>query len=120
MTFTGLKARPALCRAITLVAASLFGLRPPRRRDAATAAYLAACERLAAAGLPRRRGESPGDYARRVAAARPDLGATLEALTADYVALSYGNAAAAERDRLTQRLRRAARRFRPRRHAYTR
>ncbi|MBP6383033.1 MAG: DUF4129 domain-containing protein, partial [Pseudomonadales bacterium] len=98
-----------------LVAASLFGVRPRRRRDAATVAYLQTCERLAARGLERRRGEGPLDYARRVAAMRPELGAELQALTADYVALSYGGADAAQRGALMRRLRQSVRAFRPRR-----
>jgi hypothetical protein len=102
---------------LLLVAASLFGVTPRRRRDAATAAYLQICERLAALGLERRRGEGPFDYARRVAVVRPDLGAGLQALTADYVALSYGSAAAAQRGALMQRLRQAVRAFRPRRRS---
>ena len=67
--------------------------------------------RLAALGLERRRGEGPLDYARRVAAVRPDLGAELQALTADYVALSYGSVATQQRGARLQRLRA----FRPRR-----
>jgi hypothetical protein len=96
---------------LLLVAASLFGVKPRPRRDAATAAYLRICERLAALGLERRRGEGPLDYARRVAAVRPDLGAELQALTADYVALSYGSVATQQRGARLQRLRA----FRPRR-----
>jgi hypothetical protein len=102
---------------LLLVAASLFGVKPRRRRDAATTAYLQICERLAALGLERRRGEGPFDYARRVAVVRPDLGDELQTLTADYVALSYGDAAAAQRGALMQRLRQSVRAFRPRRRS---
>jgi transglutaminase-like putative cysteine protease len=100
---------------LLLVAASLFGVKPRPRRDAATAAYLRICERLAASGLERRRGEGPFDYARRVTAVRPDLGAELQALTADYVALAFAQGAAGDRALPMQRLRQAVRRFRPRR-----
>lgn len=100
--------------ALLLVAASLFGMRPLRRRDAATAAYLRACARLAAAGIERARGEAPLAFAARVERERPDLARCFSALSRDYARLAYGAPDAAELQHLTRALRSAVRRFRPR------
>jgi len=100
--------------ALLLVAASLFGVRPRRRHDAATAAYLKLCAKLAERGLGRLRGEGPLDYACRLARQRPEMAAELQALTADFVALGFGNSTGQERERMLHSLRRGVRRFRAR------
>jgi transglutaminase-like putative cysteine protease len=63
--------------------------------DPARAAYDLLCARLAAAGLARAPAEGPADFARRVAAARPDLAAPMAALTRDYLAARYERARSA-------------------------
>lgn len=60
------------------------------RQDPARAAYDLFCARLAARGLARGAAEAPADYARRVAAARPDLAGPVAAVTRDYLAARYG------------------------------
>lgn len=67
----------------------LWCLRPPRP-EPARAAFDALCNKLARIGLPRQPAEAAGDYARRVAAARPDLGEAVLALVREYEALRYG------------------------------
>ncbi len=79
---------------VTLIMATLSGWlawrgRPPRR-DASLVLYERFCARMAAAGLARQPTEGPFDYARRVAAARPDLGPVVNALTRRYMDLRYG------------------------------
>jgi hypothetical protein len=101
--------------ALLLVAWSVFGVRP-RRRDAATTAYLQMCERLAAIGLLRRTGEGPIDYARRIGAARPDLQSDMESITGDYLALSFAPARAPQQSAI-RLLRDRVRAFRPRARA---
>jgi len=55
--------------------------------------YGRACARLAAAGLPRARAETPREYAARVAAAGHDAAATLAELTELYAAARFGQRA---------------------------
>ncbi|HEU0283237.1 MAG TPA: DUF3488 and transglutaminase-like domain-containing protein, partial [Gallionella sp.] len=64
----------------------LFAHRP----DKVQAAWLKLCRRLAKAGLPRASHEGAQDYAKRVAAARPDLADDLRDLAARYSVLRYG------------------------------
>ncbi|NGP51918.1 DUF3488 and transglutaminase-like domain-containing protein [Thioalkalivibrio sp. XN8] len=89
----------ALVVGLTVLVASIMGMftlwlawrsRGPRQ-DPARAAYDLFCARLAARGLPRDPAEAPADYARRVAAARPDLAGPVEAVTRDYLAARYGH-----------------------------
>jgi hypothetical protein len=61
-----------------------------RRPDRVQAAWLKLCRRLADNGLPRAAHEGPQDYAARVAAARPEIAATILDLAARYSALRYG------------------------------
>ncbi|HSD60405.1 MAG TPA: DUF4129 domain-containing protein, partial [Burkholderiales bacterium] len=77
--------------------------------DPALAAYLRFCRKLERAGLPRRPGEGPRDYARRVGQARPALADAVERITALYIALRYGDLDDPEQAR---ELRRMAARFR--------
>lgn len=97
---------------LILATVALFLLqqgRPPL--DAAARLYARHCRRLARLGLQRRPHEGPADFARRAAAARPDLAAAVGEISALYIALRYG---AAKTATLAQ-LRRAVARFRPRR-----
>lgn len=66
-------------------------LRPRRRVDAAQVLWLQVTARLARRGLPRRPWEGPQDYARRIAALRPDLAAEITAISALYGDVRYGN-----------------------------
>ncbi|MDE2347016.1 MAG: DUF3488 domain-containing transglutaminase family protein, partial [Gammaproteobacteria bacterium] len=62
----------------------------PRPRAEPARSYARLGAKLAARGLARRPYEGPEDYGRRVAAARPDLGARVQALCREYAALRYG------------------------------
>lgn len=97
---------------LLLVAASLFGV---ARRDPALAAYLRACARLAAAGMPREAGEAPLVYATRIAGLRPDLGASFNDISARFVALAYADLTEEERQLGERKLLAEVRGFRPRR-----
>ena len=61
-----------------------------RRPDKVQAAWLGLCRKLAGAGLPRAAHEGARDYAKRIAAARPELAVAVLDLAARYSALRYG------------------------------
>jgi transglutaminase-like putative cysteine protease len=61
----------------------------PQSKDIAARTYARLCSKLAAAGMPRRMYEGAEDYARRVAAQRPDLAVTVTALCRHYSSLRY-------------------------------
>jgi hypothetical protein len=61
-----------------------------REPDKVQAAWLKLCRKLAKAGLPRAAHEGALDYARRIAAARPELADDFHDLAARYNALRYG------------------------------
>jgi len=73
---------------LVFAAAMLWRLRDAPR-DPVVAAYRRFCAKLAGVGLVRRAEEGPGDYAARVAEARPELAASVERITGLYVALRY-------------------------------
>ncbi len=81
---------------VILLGAGLVALwlrRPARHADPWQRAWQRACQRLAKAGAPPRFiHEGPLDYARRVAASRPDLALQFDALAAQYAAGRYGAA----------------------------
>jgi hypothetical protein len=81
-----------------------------RVRDPVRLAYARFCEKLRRKGLPRDPAEGPLDYARRIAAARPELAAQAAAITALYTALRYG---AGAEERAVRRLEQQVARFRP-------
>ncbi|MDA3921421.1 MAG: DUF3488 and transglutaminase-like domain-containing protein [Salinisphaera sp.] len=87
-------------------------MRPARIDDPVLRAWQRIGKRLAHLGLPRRVGEGPGDYAVRVAAARPDLATAMNSLARQFIALRYGMSAGGDARRLFVA---AARHFRPRR-----
>lgn len=105
---------------LLLVALSLFGVRTTRvRHDPALKAYLRACDRLAAIGMPRQTGEAPFAYAARVAGLRPDLALVLNEISSQFVALGYAELTREERQRRERRLQTEVRTFRPRRRRET-
>lgn len=73
---------------LVFAAAMLWQLRAAPR-DPVVAAYRRFCAKLAGVGLVRRAEEGPGDYAARIAAARPELAASAARITELYVALRY-------------------------------
>ncbi len=100
--------------AIALVLAGVaiqLGLRARGRPDRVVRAYQRYCRRLERVGLGRAPQEGPWNFARRAAAARPDLAPAIDEITALYIGLRYGTAAPA----LLPRLHAAVARFRPRR-----
>jgi protein-glutamine gamma-glutamyltransferase len=77
--------------------------------DPAKAAYQRFCDKLRRKGLPRDPAEGPGDYARRVEAARPELTPAVSAITQLYVALRYGgNTGSAALENLQRQVRQFA------------
>jgi protein-glutamine gamma-glutamyltransferase len=85
----------------------------PQSKDIAARTYARLCSKLAAAGLPRRMYEGAEDYARRVAAQRPDLAVPVTALCRHYSSLRY--AAPSAQITLGQ-FQAAVRAFRPKHH----
>ncbi len=74
---------------LALALVAVFRMRK-RIHDPVHGDYLRFCGKLAVRGLPRDAGEGPLAYARRLAQARPDLDASVDAITQLYVALRYG------------------------------
>lgn len=74
---------------VTLILLLLTLRTRQRHRDPAASAYQAFCAKLARAGLTRHEAEGPVDFAERLARARPDLAAAVQAITRLYVALRY-------------------------------
>jgi len=98
------------------VAISLLRRRDTREPSPLDKDYLLFCERLARLGVERRKGESPGDFARRAAAALPDIAAQLRRITGMYNELAYArNAGGAPPEPAVQEFSRAVRQFRPER-----
>ncbi|MCC7059993.1 MAG: DUF3488 domain-containing transglutaminase family protein [Burkholderiaceae bacterium] len=98
--------------AALLGAVALLTLHPSRPRDPVERAWLAFCDRLAAAGLARMRHETASAYLARIARAlEPAQRAEARRIVAAYEALRY---ASAEPDREAVRhLRNSVRAFRP-------
>ncbi len=59
------------------------------QHDHATRIYLDLLRELAVCGLPRQRGEAPGDYCRRVTLLRPEYAQALQQVTAQFEAIAY-------------------------------
>ncbi|MDY0006862.1 MAG: DUF3488 and transglutaminase-like domain-containing protein [Spongiibacteraceae bacterium] len=85
-------------------------LRMRGRRDPLVRIYRRYCDKLATVGLRRAPHEGPDDFARRVAAQRPDLADISNEIVARYIELRYGKGDAATALPL---LRAALARFRP-------
>ncbi len=77
--------------ATAMLVAALLVLRGllPGRRDPVVSAWERFCRKLARSGLVRAPSEGPHAFARRVAAARPELGSAVLAITDAYVQLRY-------------------------------
>jgi transglutaminase-like putative cysteine protease len=91
-----------LALAMLVVAAVFLGLltlalvRGADHREPLERLYQAFCDRLARIGLPRAPCEGPLDYARRVVAARPDLGPAVHAFIDTYLPARYRGTAGAK------------------------
>lgn len=80
----------ALTVSAVLVVFTLLGLRSsPARPDQVEEIWQRLCRRLGKAVRPRSPHEGPAEYAAAVAALRPDLGATVQALAGHYLRLRY-------------------------------
>lgn len=87
---------------IVLVVVGWWLRRPARHADPWARAWLRLGQKLAKAGVsPRRPNEGPLDFARRVAATRPDLSAQIQPLAEMYIAGRYGGTADSVRDFVT-------------------
>lgn len=76
---------------LTLFLIMLFISQKQRwKRDPLVGVYQRLCKKLATAGLPRRPGEGPLDYSRRIARYRPDLAKQTDILFNCYIRLRYG------------------------------
>ena len=94
-----------------LVGVVIFILKRERQtEDAIVRAYQGFCRKLARRGLNRRSYEGPVDFARRVAAQRPDLAGQVHGIIKLYTALRYG---ALHTPIALDMLRRAVRHFHP-------
>ncbi len=91
--------------------ALLANLRRERSVDPARRAYDRFCQKMARAGVVREASEGPRDFARRAAAARPDLAGTVDAVVNRYVQLRYGRPNG--NDELLKGLEREVRKFSP-------
>lgn len=74
---------------VFFIALTVIRFRPQQTLRPVEKLYDTLCRDLARAGLPRRTGEGPRDYCRRVSAERPELAGELEQLTEMYVRLNY-------------------------------
>ncbi|MBI3897560.1 MAG: DUF3488 domain-containing transglutaminase family protein [Gammaproteobacteria bacterium] len=79
------------CLAVLLGYAAWSRRLPPP--DRVQRIYLRFCRKLARAGIARAAHEGPADFAERAGGVRPDLGQTLNAVTARYLMLRYGKTA---------------------------
>ncbi|NWG76553.1 MAG: transglutaminase domain-containing protein, partial [Rubrivivax sp.] len=94
--------------------AGFYLLRQARvKQDPASRLYARFCRKLARLGLAREAHEGPADFARRAAAARPDLAEEIMQITQLYVGLRYGHAPAEQMALLRQ----GVHNFRPKRAA---
>jgi len=77
--------------ALVLIPVSVALLRRPRTRERnpADRVFLQFCQRLAALGVARGRGEAPGEYGRRAALALPEYAGQLLRITELYSRLAY-------------------------------
>ncbi|GAB2896565.1 DUF3488 and DUF4129 domain-containing transglutaminase family protein [Microbulbifer echini] len=66
-----------------------------RRRPAVERLYGVFCRRMARAGIARRAGEAPRDYAERISAAKPHLAEFAERVTQTFERAAYGGEASA-------------------------
>jgi transglutaminase-like putative cysteine protease len=86
------------------LALTAWALHRRRRVDPVQALWLRLVARLARRGLPRHPWEGPGDYAERVAAARPEIAAAVREIAALYTGLRYGRGTACSIETLRSRV----------------
>ena len=98
----------AVAAGVTLLPFALVRLYNRRRErpDPRDALIRRFCDKMARAGLPRRRGEGILDYARRIAAERPELEADALAVARIYVRLRYAEESPQRFEDLQRRVRR--------------
>jgi hypothetical protein len=75
-----------------------------RRLDPAQRQWLRATARLARRGLPRRAWEGPAEYAKRVAAVRPEIASAIREIAGLYSRIRYGRGDATAIDNLRSRV----------------
>jgi len=98
---------------LLLVAASLLRRRDTRSIGPVDRIYLAFCERLARSGCPRQPGETPGQYAERLALEFPALAPAVRDITDRYNELAYVGVDPGAAGALRAQFRARVRRFRP-------
>ncbi|MBK1654424.1 transglutaminase TgpA family protein [Allochromatium vinosum] len=102
----GLAVLMVLAVSLTLGGILLVLMHERTERDPLERLYARLCRRLAGIGLPRLPHEGPGDYGRRIAAARPDLAPDVGGFLALYVPARYGERSTPEtQQRLSDLLR---------------
>ncbi|ADC63983.1 transglutaminase TgpA family protein [Allochromatium vinosum] len=106
----GLAVLMVLAVSLTLGGILLVLMHERTERDPLERLYARLCRRLAGIGLPRLPHEGPGDYGRRIAAARPDLAPDVGSFLALYVPARYGERSTPE---TLQRLSDLLRDFKP-------
>jgi len=106
----GLAVLMVLAVSLTLGGILLVLMHERTERDPLERLYARLCRRLAGIGLPRLPHEGPGDYGRRIAAARPDLAPDVGGFLALYVPARYGERSTPE---TLQRLSDLLRDFKP-------
>lgn len=102
---------------LAVLALLAWSLKRLIRPDPVQKAWIAFCDKLAAAGLPRAPHEGPRDFTERAAAGRPELASAIRDIGERYLALRYGAAhSASESNSKTnpqiEALRQAVRAFR--------
>ncbi|WP_281645445.1 DUF3488 and transglutaminase-like domain-containing protein [Parendozoicomonas sp. Alg238-R29] len=74
-----------------MVVTAVMLIKPWKQRMAPTERYYRRfCKRMARKGIPRKPGEGPEDYARRIMGERPELGRQAMQVTSFYIRLVYG------------------------------
>jgi transglutaminase-like putative cysteine protease len=102
---------------LLLVAISLLRQRERHQLSAPDREYLRMCQRLDRLGATRQRGETPAQFAARVAVEYPHLAEPFAELTAMYASLAYAPADTQAQGQSLALFRRKARAFRPRRRS---
>jgi transglutaminase-like putative cysteine protease len=104
LTPTWLGKLAGMISAVVLLALAMLWLMGRRRvRDPVLAIYERYCRKLARLGLVRRRWEGASDYADRVVKQRPELTASVRAITDLYIRLRYGGGGGADQLRELRR-----------------
>ncbi|WP_372810782.1 DUF4129 domain-containing protein, partial [Litorivivens sp.] len=99
----------ALAAPLVISALLTFSWRRRKPAVAEVRAYRRCCDKLKAQGLERSAGETPGDFARRVALTKPELAEWINAVTEQFTAASYRPVGGVEHSEAVQSLRKLAR-----------